>query len=178
MQGAQARTYALIVGAYSHTPKTFTATHGPPDRIVPLRWLGSADPGLFELRWRQSSRAVKREKVTLKVLVLGAGASKSADYAPLAGELMTTIEQHVRESRNAQPARSLGQVEGIEATSALELRLLPKDPESRKCTLDLYAPLHHGSLRAAFREERGSQVVSEPSRIPEFRPGGSLGSAI
>ena len=33
-------------------------------------------------------------------------------------------------------------------------------PESRKCALDLYAPFHHGSLPAALREERGSQVVS------------------
>jgi hypothetical protein len=77
----------------------------------------------------------------VKVLVLGAGPSKSADYPPFAGELMTTIEQDVRESRNAQPARSLGQVEGIDATNALE---------------------------------RGSQVVSEPPRIPQFRPGGSV----
>ncbi len=129
MQGAQARTDALIVGAYSHTPKTFTCHSWSAGQR-----LGSGDPGLFELRWRYSSRAVKREKVTLKVLVLGAGASKSADYAPLAGELMTTIEQDVRESRNAQPARSLGQVEGNDATNALELRLLPKDrnPENAR----------------------------------------------
>jgi hypothetical protein len=78
---------------------------------------------------------VKREKGNaVKVLVLGAGPSKSADYPPLADELMTTIEQDVRESRNAQPARSLGQVEGIDATNALELRLLPKDrnPENAR----------------------------------------------
>jgi len=47
---------------------------------------------------------VKREKVTLKVLVLGAGASKSTDYPPLAGELMTTIEQDVRGSRKPRPS--------------------------------------------------------------------------
>ena len=99
-------------------------------------------------------RSETGEDNAVKVLVLGAGASKSADYPPLAGELMTTIEQDVRESRNAQPARSLGQVEGNDATNALELRLLPKDRNPEKCALDLHAPLHHGSLPAAFREER------------------------
>jgi hypothetical protein len=42
-------------------------------------------------------------------------------------------------------------------------------PESRKCALDLYVTLHHGSLPAAFREERGSQVASRAlsdTRIP------------
>jgi len=79
-------------------------------------------------------RSETGEGNAVTVSVLGAGAFKSADYPPLAAELMTTIEQHVRESRNAQPARSLGQVEGIEATSALELRLLPKDrnPENAR----------------------------------------------
>src|SRR6266851_1612580 len=79
-------------------------------------------------------RSETGEGNAVKVLVLGAGPSKSADYPPLAGELMTTIEQDVRESRNAQPARSLGQVEGIDATNALELRLLPKDrnPENAR----------------------------------------------
>ena len=77
----------------------------------------------------------------------------------------------VRESRNAQPARSLGQVEGIDTTNALELRLLLKDPnpETALSVLDLYALSHHGSFPAAFREERRSQVVSRAlsdTRIP------------
>ena len=62
-------------------------------------------------------RSETGEDNAVKVLVLGASASKSAGYPPLARELMTTIEQDVRESRNAQPARSLGQVEGIDATN-------------------------------------------------------------
>ena len=80
---------------------------------MPLRWLGSADLVRIALAVLVP-RSETGEGNAVKVLVLGARASKSADYPPLAGELMTTIEQDVRESRDAQPARSLGQVEGIE----------------------------------------------------------------
>jgi hypothetical protein len=46
-------------------------------------------------------RSETGEGNAVKVLVLGAGASKNADYPPLAGELMTTIEPDVRGSRKA-----------------------------------------------------------------------------
>jgi hypothetical protein len=111
-------------------------------------------------------RSETGEGNAVKVLVLGAGASKSAGYPPLAGELMTTIEQDVRESRNAQPARSLGQVEGNDATNALELRLLPKDRNPKMRARPSRAPSLREPPRRASRGTRFASGESSPVGYP------------
>jgi hypothetical protein len=74
----------------------------------------------------------------MKVLVLGAGASRSAGY-PLASDLMTTIERDAAESNNSQLANAWNSWLSIKATAPSELRILldHPNPEVTLSFLDL-----------------------------------------
>src|SRR5713101_1982075 len=107
----------------------------------------------------------------MKVLLLGAGASKSAGY-PLASELMITIERDARESRNAELRHAWELWEQTRRAAPGPLRLLLEDPnpEVSLSILDLCSISYHRSFPAAFRDERRDEVVSaslSDDRIPE-----------
>lgn len=96
----------------------------------------------------------------MKVLFLGAGASKSAGY-PLAGELMTTIEQDVRQSRNLQLSNAWRLWEQVKRSAPGSIRLLLEDPnpEVTLSFLDLCVVSHAGSI-GAFPTERIEEALS------------------
>jgi hypothetical protein len=96
----------------------------------------------------------------MKVLFLGAGASKGAGY-PLAGELMTTIEQDVRQSRNLQLSSAWRLWEQVKESAPGPIRLLLEDPnpEVTLSFLDLCLVSHAGSI-GAFPIQKIQQALS------------------
>ena len=97
----------------------------------------------------------------MKVLLLGAGASKPAGY-PLASELMTTIERDARESRNdgLRHAWELWEETRRSAPGPLRLLLEDPNPEVSLSVLDLCSISYYGSFPAVFRDERRNDAVS------------------
>jgi hypothetical protein len=103
---------------------------------------------------------IDRGLIRMKVLFLGAGASKSAGY-PLAGELMTTIEQDVRQSRDLQLRNAWGLWEQVKERAPGPVRLLLEDPnpEVTLSFVDLCVISHAGSI-GAFPTEAIEEALS------------------
>jgi hypothetical protein len=98
----------------------------------------------------------------MKVLVLGAGASRSAGY-PLASDLMTTIERDAAESNNSQLANAWNSWLSIKATAPSELRILldHPNPEVTLSFLDLCRICFEDSAVERFRSGKRDEAVSD-----------------
>jgi hypothetical protein len=97
----------------------------------------------------------------VKVLILGAGASKPACY-PVAEKLMPTIEADAKASRNIMLMSAWEHWERTKKTAPGALRLLLEDPnpEVVLSVLDLCAISRAVSVREAVRQENRDEFVS------------------
>jgi hypothetical protein len=97
----------------------------------------------------------------VKVLILGAGASKAAGY-PLASELMPAIKDDVQKSKNLQLADAWARWEQTVNTAIGPLRLLLNDPnpEVALSALDLCAIAKNKELQQAVLPQHIGNVVS------------------
>jgi hypothetical protein len=79
----------------------------------------------------------------MKVIILGAGASRAAGY-PLALELMTTIERDAVEAKNIQLADAWNRWLSVKNSAPSELRIMldHPNPEVTLSFLDLLGPRH------------------------------------
>ncbi len=98
----------------------------------------------------------------MKILVLGAGASRSAGY-PLASELMTTIERDAADSKSIQLANAWNGWLSIKRVAPAELRILldHPNPEIALSFLDLCRICFEDGLVARFREDQRDNALSE-----------------
>ncbi len=94
----------------------------------------------------------------MKVLLFGAGASRPAGY-PLARELMTTIEQDVRESGNLSLRNAWNRWEDVREKAPEPLQLLLEDPnpEVTLSVLDLCQISHFSSNHKWLSEASGAK---------------------
>src|SRR5260370_15650226 len=105
--------------------------------------------------------ATRRRHKQIKVLILGAGASRAAGY-PVAADLMRTIEADAKSSGNAALGKAWQHWEDTKnkAPGALRLLLGDPNPEVILSVLDLCQMSHFAHLEQAIRPERRDEVVS------------------
>ncbi len=106
----------------------------------------------------------------MRVLVLGAGASRSAGY-PLASELMTTIERDARQSKNIQLLEAWNGWVSIKNSAPPELRILldHPNPEVTLSFLDLCRICFKDGLVERFKKELRDEAVSDALSRNEIR---------
>jgi hypothetical protein len=106
----------------------------------------------------------------MKVLILGAGAYRSAGY-PLASDLMTTIERDATESKNLQLANVWNGWLSIKASAPSELRILldHPNPEVTLSFLDLCRICFEDSALERFGGGNGDEAVSDSLSREEIR---------
>jgi hypothetical protein len=106
----------------------------------------------------------------LKVLILGAGASRVAGY-PLAAELMTTIERDAVDSKNLQLADAWNGWLSVKNAAPPELRILLNhpNPEVTLSFLDLCRICFKDGLVEKFSEDRRQEAVTEALSENEIR---------
>src|SRR5579862_6550350 len=98
----------------------------------------------------------------MKVLILGAGASRAAGY-PLAAELMTSIERDAVESRNIQLADAWDRWLSVKNTAPSELRILldHPNPEVTLSFLDLCRACFKDGVVERFKKDLRDEAVSD-----------------
>ncbi|MGO9453909.1 MAG: hypothetical protein ACLQDV_23090 [Candidatus Binataceae bacterium] len=98
----------------------------------------------------------------MKLLILGAGASKPAGY-PLAAELMVTMEEDAKASRNAQLERAWEHWQETRGRATGPLRLLLEDPnpEVILTVLDLCSMSHYAGFEQLFKSEAKDKAVGD-----------------
>jgi hypothetical protein len=108
--------------------------------------------------------------VQARVLVLGAGASRSAGY-PLASELMTTIERDARQSKNIQLLEAWNGWVSIKNSAPPELRILldHPNPEVTLSFLDLCRICFKDDLVERFKKELRDEAISDALSRNEIR---------
>lgn len=106
----------------------------------------------------------------MRVLVLGAGASRSAGY-PLASELMTTIERDARESKNIQLLEAWNRWVSIKNSAPPELRILldHPNPEVTLSFLDLCRICFKDNSVERFKKDLRDEAVSDALSRNEIR---------
>lgn len=106
-------------------------------------------------------RVTRRRHRQIKVLILGAGASKRAGY-PVAADLMSTIEADAKGSGNATLLEAWQHWEDTKnkAPGALRLLLDDPNPEVILSVFDLCRMSHFAQVEQAIRPERREEVVS------------------
>jgi hypothetical protein len=106
----------------------------------------------------------------MRVLVLGAGASRSAGY-PLASELMTTIERDARESKNIQLLEAWNGWASIKNSAPPELQILldHPNPEVTLSFLDLCRICFKDGLVERFPKDLRDEAVSDALSRDEIR---------
>jgi hypothetical protein len=108
--------------------------------------------------------------VIVKVLILGAGASRAAGY-PLASELMTAIERDAVDSKNLQLADAWKGWLSIKNDAPPELRILLShpNPEVALSLLDLCRICFKDGLVERFSEDNRPEAVTEALSRNEIR---------
>lgn len=98
----------------------------------------------------------------MRVLVLGAGASRAAGY-PLASELMTTIERDAIEAKNIQLADAWTRWLSVKNSAPPELRILldHPNPEVTLSFLDLCRICFKDGLVERFKKDLRDEAISD-----------------
>src|SRR5581483_7328482 len=106
----------------------------------------------------------------MRVLLLGAGASRAAGY-PLASELMTTIECDAIEAKNIQLRDAWNRWLSVKSAAPPELRILldHPNPEVTLSFLDLCRLCFKDGLVERFKVDRRDEAVSDALSRDEIR---------
>jgi hypothetical protein len=106
----------------------------------------------------------------MKVIILGAGASRAAGY-PLASELMTTIEGDAVEAKNIQLADAWNRWLSVKNSAPPELRILldHPNPEVTLSFLDLCRICFKDGLVERFEKDLRDEAVSDALSRDEIR---------
>jgi hypothetical protein len=114
----------------------------------------------------------------MRVLLLGAGASRAAGY-PLASELMTTIERDAIEAKNIQLRDAWNRWLSVKSTAPPELRILLDHPNPGVTLsfLDLCRLCFKDGLVERFKADRRDEAGSDALSRDEIRDALHLSAA-